>query len=80
MTLVFDLDAVREELAAEQDGLREAEASYVDGRVTDEPQWLAQIARRRQRVRDLELLRDELIGLEEAAAELGEAYRDEVIS
>lgn len=75
---ILDLQALSEELEVERHRLREAEAAYVEGRVSDERQWLSSLQRRQERVRQLQLLRDELVALEEAAVELGEDYRDQV--
>lgn len=79
-SFTVDLQSLVEELEVERHRLREAEAAYVEGRVADGRLWLSSLERRQERVRQLELLRDELVALEESAAELAEDYRQETRS
>lgn len=70
-----ELEAVEQELETERRYLALSERSEVEGRVADRDVWLQALDRRRARIRELERQRDELVALEESAAELAEAFR-----
>jgi hypothetical protein len=61
----IDLQAVLEELSYERRALVYQEHAEYDGRVVNRPQWIAAMARRRERIRELEEQRDELLALKD---------------
>lgn len=64
-----ELDPILEELSAERRALKYQELADIEGRVTNHTEWMASMRRRRDRIRELEARRDDLIAIEEANAE-----------
>lgn len=68
--------SLRDDLAAERRRLEISERAEMEHRVVNRDLWLANLAISRAIIREKESLLDELLALEESAAELAEDMRE----